>query len=544
MDRMAVFASRLCNSKQSFDKTSLRPKLLAPMPRSFIVLILLTLVGIGVGFALKHPSSKKPQNQPPAKTESAREDEGGMPLPQLPAALPLQADASETDQQINILKSQVEYLEEQVKLLQQENSDLMDKLVSIQGDGSSKPMPPAPASCSPPTKMQEEPEAPDFVGIGIELVKLRGLKDIPIPTIPTPPAEVEKRIRKWLDTQFAPEQGKLQGRALAALGAIPQPVDTIALKAAFLTYQVGGWYDETEQTLYLAKGADGIAPDKENAMALSFGYLFKAHHKQLFPAGPKRHTLDARLSAESVLSGDATLTRFLHALQNPHTGGGGGVGEDPDDPSRSVPIPNFLRELELLPFSMGFDFMQTMHSIGEWEQVNAVYTRPPIATPEIMDSQVYLQETPYTLLPLSPEKLEISGKKPLWEDTLGPLGVILFLKQHVPEPIAADTAPGWSNDRLLTFDAGTDQREHVIWQTLWKTSDAADAFFSSMRNFMVSKYKDSAIKPEDSKDNVFRFNPEGHAIRMIRTHNGQGILYIDASAPEFAEEAQKTLENR
>ncbi len=41
---------------------------------------------------------------------------------------------------------------------------------------------------------------------------------------------------------------------------------------------------------------------------------------------------------------------------------------------------------------MGFDFMQSMHSIGGWEQVNATYDRLPTASAEILDPQLYLAE--------------------------------------------------------------------------------------------------------------------------------------------------------
>ncbi|TLD70036.1 hypothetical protein FEM03_15010 [Phragmitibacter flavus] len=513
------------------------------MSRSLLVLLLITAGGVAAGFFLQknYESATASTGKKSATGKLSAQD-----LAPLTGMDPNASPAGEGgDLQVNILQSQIEYLEEQNQLLQSENSQLIDQLAALRGKpggSTSTPTPsPAPMACAPDasTEKGSAPD-PDFAGIGMELLKIRGITDIPIPTALVPPAEVEKRISKWLSTQFAADHGRKQGRALAALGAIPRPVDTIALKAAFLSYQIGGWYDASDATLYLAQGVDAIGPAKENAMALSYGYLFKQKGSTLFPPNTKPLTLDARLGRESILAGDAAQLRFLHALQNPATGGGGGVGEDPDDPSRLVPIPNFLRELELLPFSMGLDFMQAMHSIGNWEQVDATYTRPPISSAELLDSQVYLQDVPFSLLPLEWPDISINGAQPFWNDTLGPIGVVLLLKQHIPEPVAAETVPGWLNDRLMVYENQNPGRDHVVWQSLWRDSNAADAFFGAMRTFVSNRLKDATPNPEPSAG-VFQLEHKGRIIRLTRTHGGKGVLYVDAADLAVADEAFKKL---
>jgi hypothetical protein len=500
------------------------------MPRSFIILAVLVLSGIGIGMFLHE---KQPAKGVIATLPKAEE------LPPLANNPLLMNDGSETaggtggtSQQTRILESQVEYLQDQVTALQKENSQLIDKLASLNGKMEAPMLTPP---CSPPNPAGDG-DAPDFVGIGIELVKTRSLQDIPIPTVIVGRAEIEKRIAAWIATQYGPDHGKLQGRALAAIGVIPDPVDTLALKAAFLSYQIGAWYDQTDKTLYLTEMPD----EKENALALSYGYLFKHFSPTLYPPQSKPMTLDARLARDSLLAGDATLTRFLHSIQNPAKGGGGGVGEDPDDPSRAVPIPSFLRELELLPFGIGFDFAQALHSIGEWEQVNAAYQRPPVTGVEVLDPRIYLQETPFKLEPLEWKDIQISGKAPIWDDTLGPLATVMLLKQFVPEAIAGDTLPGWRNDRLLTYAAEDGKRDHAVWQTLWSDSDAADAFFSAMRTRFLNKYKGSTPSPK-APEGLFQLETAGRHITMQRSHQGRGVLVIDAADPAFTKSATAKL---
>ncbi len=501
------------------------------MPRSVIILVILVLSGIGIGMLL-HEKPRASSNSPgplPIVEESS-------PLANNPLLMnstnPATGLADGASQQTKIMESQVEYLQEQVAALQKENSQLIDKLASLNGKKETAMVTPP---CSPPQPGTDS-EPPDFVGIGIELVKTRTLQDIPIPTVMVERSDIEKRIATWLATQYRPDHGKLQGRALAAVGVIPDRVDTLALKAAFLSHQIGAWYDQSDTTLYLTERAD----EKENALALSYGYLFKHFSKTLYPVQSKPMTLDARLARDAMMAGDAALTRFLHAMQNPAKGGGGGVGEDPDDPSRAVPIPSFLRELELLPFGIGFDFTQALHSIGGWEQVNAAYERPPVTGMEVLDPRIYLQETPFTLESLSWKDLAVSGKAPIWDDTLGPLATVMLLKQFVPEAIASDTLPGWRNDRLLTYAADEGKRDHAVWQTLWKDSDAADAFFSAMRTRFLNKYKDSTPSPK-AAEGVFQLDFSGRHILMKRSHQGRGVLVIDAADPAFAKNAMTKL---
>lgn len=521
------------------------------MPRSVILLLVLAVAGIiaGVTLSRQHAEAvtmKMPTPAPPQKQAkpSAAPDLAGAAsaMSVLAPDSPSTGDNGDAQpaSQVKVLQDQVSYLQQQVQALQKENSQLLDKLASItRKPGATVPeaaMPPPP--CEPSARMPTK-EEPDFVGIGIELVKLRGIQDIPIPTVTVPRSEVEKHIASWLGTQVTADHGTRQGRALAALGVIPEPVDTVALKAAFLSHQIGGWYDPAEQTMFLARQEEGgINPtNRENALALSYGYLLKHFGPTLYPSGTKIATLDSRLSRDCLISGDAALVRFLHALQDPSKGGGGGVGEDPDDPSRTVPIPNFLRELELLPFQVGFDFMQSMHSIGGWEQVNATYKRPPIAGAEALDPQVYLNETPFALQPIEFADVKIGSAEPSWQDTMGPMATVIMLKQRVPEAIATDTAVGWANDKLLIYAAEGKPRDHAVWQTVCRSSDAADALFSAIRQWLQGKYKTAKAPAKAAPANAFQLENEDRFVHLQRTNNGKGVLLIDAADTAFAQSA-------
>ena len=430
--------------------------------------------------------------------------------------------------EIALLQNQVEYLHDQVRALEKENIRLADLL------GKARTGMVDAVSASPPLPVEGDP---DFHGIAIELLKTRGLQALPMNCMAADRSDVEGLIAKWLSERFPKDYGSRQGRALAALGAIPEAVDTLALRAAFWSHQIGAWYDEEQETLFLAPASD---EEKENALGLAFAQIFRENGARLFPKGRKKKNTDQWLASMSLLAGDAAFTRLLHSLSHPKTGGGGGVSEDPDDPSHSMPLPNFLRELELAPFGVGLDFVRGLHETAKFDQVNAVYSRPPMSCLEVLEPEVYLAERQFK--PDLPQwaDVNVNGLAPYWDDSLGAIPLVLLLKQQVPQPVAAETAPGWRGDRLLVYPAEGKSRDHVAWQTLWKDGNAADAFFSAMRQSLLGRNK-GASSEKNAPAGVFKLDGPDRYVVLTRTHEGRGVFYADAADAAFAEALWKKL---
>jgi hypothetical protein len=395
-----------------------------------------------------------------------------------------------------------------------------------------------PALVPVPDRKSDE-SASDFTGIGIELVRVRSLPSLPATSAEVERAEVEQGITRWLSTQYAADHGRRFGRALAALGVIPQAVDTVALKAGFLSYQIGGWFDKEQDILQIANAPDG-AIQKENALGLAYGNLFRSFGEVLFSES-KRQTTDERLARESLMAGDAALTRVLHSVANPKEGGGGGVGEDPDDPSHAVPIPYFLREMELLPFSAGLNFVKALHSLGGFDQLDAAYHRPPLSCIEVWDAQSYLSDTPLVPPPITWKDVSITSKSPTWDDRLGVLCVVLYLKQHVTDNIAGEAAAGWVNDRFLAFAAEGKSRDHAVWQTRWKDSLSADRYFEAMKKHLASRYRETPM--ELNPAGVLQMKTNERSIALKRTHQGTGVLFVDAADAAFSSAAIQKFGN-
>ena len=106
--------------------------------------------------------------------------------------------------QIKLLEGQVEYLEGQVRVLREENSALLEQLGRLgMKEGGGKMTPGGVGEVEP-----------DFVGMGLDLVKLRELEALPTAALPVPGEVIEEKIMKWLRARQPGDRGERQGQAL------------------------------------------------------------------------------------------------------------------------------------------------------------------------------------------------------------------------------------------------------------------------------------------------------------------------------------------
>jgi hypothetical protein len=342
-------------------------------------------------------------------------------------------------------------------------------------------------------------------------------------------------ILAWLKRQQPNDEAKKLTRGLAALGWIPEAIDPLPMRAALLARQLGGWYDEETETMFTIEPATASAPSvvSNEPLAIAFGQLLREYGSTLFQPQHGPLTTDMRLARESLISGDAALTRFLHSLQNPASAPKDDLpAEDPDHPLNQVPLPVYLKELALFPFNRGFDFAQTLHSAGNYAQLNAAYSRPPISTAEVIEPEVYLDPERSAPLEITLDDVKLGGAMPFLDDRLGKFACVTALRTHNNDEDAALGARGLVADRLLAWAAdGGAKRDHAAWQTLFMDKSSADAFYKAMLNSLQQRYE---TKGEAE------FTAQGRFVSLLQNRSDAGVVLIDA-ASEQARAAMKLL---
>lgn len=432
---------------------------------------------------------------------------------------------TDDEKQIELLQGQVEYLSDQVKALQQENSDLIDRLAKL-GIKDGGPMKGEPAPMAAPD---------DFVGLGEELLSLRELQALPMPTVAVPQTQVQDVILAWLRRQYPGDFGQREGAAFAALGAIPQPIDTLPLKAGLMARQIGGWYDDQAETIFMVDPADkpdGLPVQSDPVLGLAYATLLHQYQKALLPATAAALTTDERQARFGLLGGDAGLIRFLRDLKQFKGPNPDAIPvDDPDHPLNLVPLPAYLRELELFPAVHGFSFAQALHSIGGFAQVGAAYGRTPDSTADVLDPQRYVDEQRLPVPRIEWKTTEVQGAKPFWDDRLGQYATLVFLKRYNDTQAAIDATRGWQSDRFAAYAAGTgsSQRGHAVWETRWITSEQAALFAKAIKECLKQFYDvPNADQP---------FTAQGRHVSCLHTAGSPSVLMIDAATKDFAEAA-------
>jgi len=466
-----------------------------------MLLLVLLALGVVAGLVL---SGTKPQ-EPVVKQASAETTPPPMPA----------GSVEDLQKQIVLLQGQIEYLQGQNDALKDENAALLQKLGTLGMKNV------------PAVVMKDDDVAPDFVGMGLEMMKMRKLHALPMVTTPVSQAEVEEAILKWLKQQQPEEAAKKFTRGLAALGWIPEAVDPLPLRAALLARQLGGWYDAESETMLTIdpSTASGPSVTDNEPLGIAFGQLLREYGGILFQPQHGPLTTDMRIARESLISGDAALTRFLHSLQNPASAPKDDLpAEDPDHPLNQVPMPAFLREMALFPFSRGFDFAQTLHSAGSFAQLNAAYSRPPISTAEVIEPEVFLNPERPAAVEIKLDDVKLGGVLPFHDDRLGKFACATALRMHNEDEAAGEGTRGLVADRLLCWAAdGGAKRDHAAWQTLFQDKASAEAFIKAMLNSLKQRY---ATKGEPE------FAAQGRFVTLMRNRGEAGVVLIDAASEE------------
>lgn len=497
-----------------------------------------------------------PAAEPPSGRAAAPSSLRGAPEEELPASVgvgaaggpvvplvnaftpqanmpPLSTNVDELQKQIVLLQGQIEYLQGQNDALKDENAQMLQKLGTLgmkSGDIAQ-----GVAQAGAMKGVQDDGVAPDFVGMGLEMMKMRKLQALPMVTAPVSQAEVEMLILRWLKRQQPEEEAQKTARGFAALGWIPETIDPLPLKAALLARVLGGWYDDESETMFTvdpSTASDPVVVSNE-PLAIAYGQILREFGGTLFQPQYGPLSTDMRIARESLIAGDAGLTRFLHSLQNPASAPKDDLpSEDPDHPYNQVPLPAFLKQVIMFPFSRGFDFAQTLHSAGSFAQLNAAYSRPPISTAEVIEPEVYLDPERPQPVEIMLKDVKLNGVLPFLDDRMGKFICVTALRMYNPDQQAAEGARGLVADRVLAWPAdGGAKRDHAAWQTLFMDKASADAFHKAMVNWLKERYK---TKGETE------FTIDGRFVSLLRNRSDAGVLLIDAASDE-ARAAAKLL---
>jgi hypothetical protein len=264
-----------------------------------------------------------------------------------------------------------------------------------------------------------------------------------------------------------------------ALGLLPdQPV-------VLRIPQVIGVYVPEQGQLYLTSGQQDVSEqDRVVLLAHAYGQALQDQFFDLEVMRARATTTDARLAAEALTEGDATVVaaRYRYEdldavdwpaledllVQSKQPGYGAELDGDES-----------LDSLKRFPYREGRVFVIALLQSGGWGTVDRAYVDPPRSTEQVLHPERYLAEERDA--PISVFVPDLGGALGAgWtldlRDTLGEFVLGLYVGQTLPEEAARDAAAGWAGDTFVVWQrAGGNGGRVRVWRTMWdSTEDAAE----------------------------------------------------------------------
>lgn len=352
-----------------------------------------------------------------------------------------------------------------------------------------------------------------------------------------------------LHHEYTPEDIHVQEAALKAFGIVPSDFDLARFLVTLFTEQAAGVYDPHTKTMYIASW---VEPDMQE-MVLSHE-LTHALEDQNFDLDTflhgARHDDDATSARQAVAEGHATAAMMQDKLGSVPLVALPSLGPVMDQamhlqmqeyPAFSS-APFFFRFEMLFPYSQGSAFIQAGLKRGGWQQLNRLFTEPPLTTREVFDPAVYYdhQPQPRVDLPHPPALGGAGTLRLLGGNVMGELGYYSLLGQLVSEQEAQRVGPNWRADHYLIYENARSHGYILVSRTLWADRETSRTFFRDYLAILAHKYPGLAPDPEPDADTFLASASNGQVIVLRR---GSECLWAEGLPAGKADAVRQWLES-
>lgn len=360
--------------------------------------------------------------------------------------------------------------------------------------------------------------------------------------------ELKSYIEGELEEQYPGEKMEYLMRSLLRFGFMDKEFDLKEKVTRLYTEQVGGLYDNDNDTLYLIEGAPVTGRMARTFLAHEVVHVLQDQDLGLDELPMKLKDDDDRVMAcVALIEGDATVAMFQFYLSRVDVGALTDLAAAMFADSKEYSdAPDFLKENMLFPYVQGSVLVSALLSEGGWGRVDAAYREPPASTEQVMHPEKYLGRRDDPVQVSLPD-LDVFGWKKLEENVLGEFNTLILLKTHVVLPEAEEASGGWGGDRFGLFEK--DDCEALVWVSVWDTDRDAAEFFDSFRGFCE---KDHGLEIEgpspeggdlawSTEEDIYFLGRRDKDILFISGSMGTDVLVIRNAFERF--KMEKAYEN-
>jgi hypothetical protein len=366
-----------------------------------------------------------------------------------------------------------------------------------------------------------------------DATRIRGLEfvaDVPVKKITQ--AQFRDKLIKDLNRLYG--QGENLGHMehlLQRLRVLPPKTGFVDLMDRFLSNSVAANYDPFLKRISFLRGFKS-----HSIMVHELVHALQDQHfnlSQKILGGPME--LDRLLALGALAEGDAESVQRHYdtkgAMSLMPLPAVKAFGEQQIERylKRKRNFPRAIARPFIFQYFGGMLFVETIkRNAGGMKAIDRVWADPPTTTEQVLHPERYLRRDHPTRItpPRNP-----GGRKILFSNVLGELGVRIVLEAHLGANFPEAAATGWDGDRILLLDNG-EKDPSIAWLTVWDTEKDASEFAAAARRMLTIRAPKADMSVDQEKNLTVALE-DGMA--HVLAKRGRGVvLALGLSKGEFA----------
>jgi hypothetical protein len=327
----------------------------------------------------------------------------------------------------------------------------------------------------------------------------------------------KEKFRRFVESHMKDSSSDKEIRAeeltLKMFGLVPQDFNLARETVDLVSEQAAAFYDYNRKRLFIL---DSTTDSAEQRVALVHE-LAHALADQHHPLGKYLHRGDpdddASTAREAVMEGQATWLTW--AYESKRAGGRAEVSprllervtSDDKGVSSEYPVfstaPLYLRESLVFPYNAGMRFQdEVFHKLGRMG-FDAVFTRPPRSTQQILHADTYLSDRMPTM-PQPPPLAPAVGKQVrrfhvLAEGGVGEFDHAVLLRQYAGS-FESSAAVHWRGGSFRLWEHRPEKYPVLAYTSEWDSPDAAREYFGLYQRVLKGKWKTMEVTSQSAEE--------------------------------------------
>jgi hypothetical protein len=359
------------------------------------------------------------------------------------------------------------------------------------------------------------------------VASLRGLKPLrDVPAIFLSQAQLRQKLEAEYTEQRLSSALDRDRELYVALDLLSPAVDFRKIVLDSAAQNVAGFYTPDEQVLYVIAESVNMFAGEEIVYAHEYTHALQDQHFGLKRFLSADMNADQAIAARALAEGDATLVMGAYAYTNVTDSEMEYMAYRAAFVQREVidAASPALGVLTFFPYLEGSRFVFALWSNGQsWSKVDAAYNAPPVSSEQVMHPEKYLAHDAPRAVTLPDLGRPLGeGWREVDQNTLGEIGLLAWLMDHLDQAAAAEGAAGWGGDTYALWMDGQGRRVLAI-KSVWDTPGEAAQFYQTFGDYVTRR---SLGVPQLTLDEAGRrlWEYEGRATFLARA--GDGVLIV------------------